>query len=115
MNRYIIVHKNRWPLKLQDDNERGLCLCATFESHSFNCSDYKLGPIYPGELLVVNFAVRYHWNHWREFHTSLNIGKKSHTTCEFDELTLLKTIFISGGYGYCSALYLTVLAIGVEK
>ena len=113
VNRHIIVHKNRWSLKLLDDNQRGLCLCATFRSRSFNCSVYKLGPIYPGELLVVNFAFRYHWNYLVEFHTTLDIIKKSHTTCEFDhdeQITFLKTIFISGGYRYCSVLYLTVLA-----
>ena len=107
VNKYIIIYKNKWPIEFLTSNVKDLCFCKTFKL--FNCTIDKLGPIYPGETLVIQFAIPYYWNQY-EHHGALNIIGNQDTACQFDELTILKPVWVSLSYHYCSTLNLKILA-----
>ena len=109
VNKRIIIHKSKLHFVTVDNRE--ICFCETIKS--FNCTVNKLGPIYPGETLVANLAFFNYWN-YHEFHTELKVVGYQRTTCEYDELTLLKHISISVPYHYCTALNITILS-SLEK
>ena len=55
VNKHIIIFKNNWPVKSLTSDEKEICFCGTHKL--FNCTISNLGPIYPGEALVLQFFI----------------------------------------------------------
>ena len=103
INKDIIEYKNRWHMPFLSVDKREICVCETIST--FDCSTYKLGPIYPGETLVTKFAIPLFWN--MEYNEEFDIIWKRETTCLFGEIT---KFFIGTGRHNCSVSNLTILA-----
>ena len=86
---------------------RETCFCETVRS--FDCAVNRLGPIYPGEILITKFAIPYYWNRGGVY-MEFDVIWKQETTCQFDEVTIINFFLISTSYHYCSVSNLTILA-----
>ena len=100
VNKHIIIYKNNWPGKSLTSDEKEICICETFRL--FNCTISNLGPVYPGETLVANFAILYYWNSL-EYHGTLNTVWNQDTVCQLSKITS------SGSYRSCSVFNITIL------
>ena len=108
INQNIITFEGQQATQVENNE---ICLCK--EHFSFDCAANELGPIYPGEMLVVKFAFPFAWNYSQYVGKILIYGDRSKTTCQYSKVTdhmRNKPVSLITKYHYCNETNFTILA-----